>query len=71
MRLWMDDEGTLLTDDQVLRTVATFGSLEAACEHSNIRLVEDETTNGKSHPWQQSRPKTTRKLTDYLPHEGK
>ena len=62
MRLWVDGEGRMLTDEQVLRQIAVFGSLSAACERGEIRLLSNEVdaaakaSNGK---------KKTR-LSDYL-----
>lgn len=62
MRMWMDSEGRLLTDEQLLRLIAYRGSLEEALAQGNIRLVSslDERPTG-------SRPRgACRKLADYL-----
>ncbi len=64
MRLWEDANRRLYTDEQLLRHVAHFGSLEAALEQGNIRLVAE------------SSPKVSRgvkgqrrRLSDYLEGE--
>lgn len=67
MRLWEDSEGTLLTDKQVIRAIASFGSIGKAAEHGDIALISsggDGTTERPSPP-SQSQPKS-RKLVDYL-----
>lgn len=65
----MDDEGALLTDEQVLRAVAAFGSLEGALSHGNIRLVEDEKGGRASRGGPQGCPAPRRSLADYLSDE--
>lgn len=69
MRLWIDGEGTLLTDEQVLRALAALGSLEGALSHGNIRLVEGEKGGDSSCGGPQGRPAPRRKLADYLSDE--
>lgn len=41
MRLWQDSKGAFITDEQVLRYIATFGSLSEALERGDIRLISD------------------------------
>lgn len=41
MRLWEDSENRLYTDDQLLRHIAHYGSLDAALKHGDIRIVSD------------------------------
>lgn len=41
MRLWMDDQDRMLTDEQLLRQIAHYGSLKESLDHSDVRLVAD------------------------------
>lgn len=41
VRLWEDSENRLYTDDQLLRHIAHYGSLDAALKHGDIRIVSD------------------------------
>ena len=62
MRMWMDPEGRLLTDEQLLRLIAYRGSLEDALAQGNIRLVSSLGERSAD-----ARPeKRRRKLADYL-----
>lgn len=48
MRLWQDSKGAIITDEQVLRYVATFGSLSEAPGRGDVRLISD--TGGPDDP---------------------
>ena len=39
MRVWENAKGDLITDEQLLRHIASHGSLSAALEAGDIRLV--------------------------------
>lgn len=39
MRIWQDDQGNLITDEQLLRYVAHHGSLSKALSAGEVRLV--------------------------------
>lgn len=39
MRIWRDAHDNLITDEQLLRHIATYGSLSRALEAGDIRLV--------------------------------
>lgn len=60
-RIWMGPNGALLTDEQVLRHIATFGSMSAALKEGDIILVSDKRADAP-------RPsgKRTGRLADYL-----
>lgn len=60
--MWIDSENALLTDEQVLRRIAAFGSLESAVEHGNITLL----SQGQPARTQQAAPSESRRLKDYL-----
>ena len=67
MRLWMDDDLRMYTDDQLLQLIAYKGSLQAAAADSNITLVAD----GADQPHADSKSasnhdKNRRTLADYL-----
>lgn len=49
MRLWMNDSNTVLTDEQVIRVIATFGNLTEAAQHGNIRLISTSDNNNDKH----------------------
>lgn len=49
MRLWMNDSNAVLTDEQVIRVIATFGSLTEAAQHGNIRLISTNDNNNDRH----------------------
>lgn len=64
MRLWMDDQDRMLTDEQLLRQIAHYGSLKESLDHSNVRLIA-----GSEHTT--AAPRNTadtpqRSLRDYL-----
>ena len=46
-RIWMGPNGALLTDEQVLRHIATFGSMSAALEEGDIVLETETKPNPK------------------------
>lgn len=60
VRLWEDGEGRLYTDEQLLRHIAHYGSLEAALEHGDIRLVRESPQSSRKRPGERPR------LADYL-----
>ena len=67
MRLWMDDDQRVLTDEQLLQPIAYKGSLEAAVADGNIHLVTADSTQTPSA----AKPKPNndgnrRTLADYL-----
>lgn len=39
MRIWQDAQGNLITDEQLARHIASFGSMSRALEEGDIRLV--------------------------------
>ncbi|WP_283170758.1 hypothetical protein [Curtanaerobium respiraculi] len=41
MRIWKDEKGNLLTDEQVLKAVAACGSLSAAAAANDIALMDE------------------------------
>ena len=63
MRSWLDPKGAIITDEQVLRYVATFGSLSGALERGDIRLLSD---TGDPAPRPKRRPGERRRLADYM-----
>lgn len=60
-RIWMGPNGALLTDEQVLRHIATFGSMSAALEEGDIVLETETKPNPK-----RKRSGHTGRLSDYL-----
>lgn len=64
MRLWMDDQDRMLTDEQLLRQIAHHGSLAASLDHGNVRLVADEVARGSVLREKANVP--DRSLADYL-----
>lgn len=42
MHIWKDANGALITDEQLVRYIATFGSLSAALAAGDVTLVIDE-----------------------------
>jgi len=60
VRLWEDSENRLYTDDQLLRHIANYGSLDATLKHGDIRMV--------SNPPRPSRERSLGRprLADYL-----
>lgn len=63
MRIWRDADGSMLTDEQLLRHIATFGSLSAACEQGDIALLSRGGERPIAKPG--NREKKSR-LSDYL-----
>ncbi len=73
MRIWMNQSGDMLTDEQLLRYIATFGSLSAAGAHDDIQLLptKDEPLLRDDKPVEASvhtsvRNKQKYRLIDYL-----
>lgn len=63
MRLWRDEAGSILTDEQVLRHVAAFGSLSAAVGAGDIELISEV---GSDHRPSGQRMSNRQRLNDYL-----
>lgn len=72
MRLWMDSNNTVLTDEQAIRAIATFGSLAEAAQHENIRLISAGDDEGNGHNSRDADANTRRaqgtkpRLAEYL-----
>lgn len=64
MRLW-EGEGGLMTDEQLLRLLAHYGSLDAARAAGDVRLV----SGGEREASQVTRTHRGRSLRDYLEDE--
>lgn len=62
MRLWIDGELRTYTDEQLLRHIAHFGSLEKALEHGDISLLSES----KSQRSGMAEKRKPTKLADYL-----
>ena len=63
MRIWLNKDGSMLTDEQLLRHIAAFGSLSAACERGDIRLLpKDEERVPIKFASHEGKPR----LSDYL-----
>lgn len=63
-RIWMAADGSLITDEQLLRHIATFGSLSAALRSGDVTLVissKDKKAHGPG-----DRPKIRSRLSDYI-----
>ena len=60
VRFWEDGEGRLYTDEQLLRHVAHYSSLETALERGDIRLVSESSQPSRKRPGERPR------LADYL-----
>lgn len=68
MRIWCDAHDNLITDEQLIRYVATFGSLSAALEEGDVRLVtsSDEFANPVEAPKRDGRRRSHAPLSTYL-----
>lgn len=64
MRLWMDDQDRMLTDEQLLRQIAHHGSLKDSLAHGNVRLVAE--SGAREAGPQQNAHIPERSLADYL-----
>lgn len=64
MRLWQDDKGAIITDEQLLRYIAYRGSLSDALEAGDVRLTNDD----DEHREVRKRPAKgeNARLSDYL-----
>lgn len=62
MRIW-EGEGGLMTDEQVLRLLAHYGSLDAARAAGNVTLVSDGGPGGSRRGRREGRGPS---LRDYL-----
>lgn len=65
MRIW-EGKGGLMTDEQLLRLLAHYGSLDAARAAGDVRLVSAGSERGAS---QVARTHRGRSLRDYLEDE--
>ena len=68
MRIWVDKDGSMLTDEQLLRHITAFGSLSAACKRGDIRLLS-QSGERKGHSRPTATPanrKGNPRLSDYL-----
>lgn len=63
VRFWEDSEKHLYTDEQLLRHIARYGSLDVAFKHGDIRLASD------SPQLSQGRSGQHRYLADYFKEE--
>lgn len=68
MRLWKG-EGGLMTDEQLLRTIAHYGSLDAARAAGNVILVSDGREQGPENASRDGRARRAPRLSDYLEGE--
>lgn len=64
MRLWEDAKGSVITDEQLVRYIAYRGSLSAALEAGDVRLIS-ETKDERPRSADPSK-RSLRRLTDYL-----
>lgn len=64
MRFWEDAKGSVITDEQLVRYIAYRGSLSAALEAGDVRLIGDAKAERicAAEPSKPSR----RRLSDYL-----
>lgn len=62
MRVWMNSDGHMLTDEQLLRHIAAFGSLSAACEQGDVKLLSKEAETAPKTAGGGQKPR----LSDYL-----
>ena len=63
MRIWQNKDGDMLTDEQLLRHIAAFGGLSAACERGDIKLMSK---SGKNSAARSATHKGKLRLSDYL-----
>lgn len=68
VRLWMDAENRMLTDEQLVRHIAHYGSLDVAASHGDIRLVSSHEHPDESQP-KKERTARQRRLADYISEE--
>lgn len=47
MRIWQDAHDNLITDEQLVRHIAAYGSLSSALEAGDIRLVASTASDGE------------------------
>lgn len=69
MRIWKNDAGDLLTDEQVLRHIATFGSLLEAAKYEGITLISNRGPIKPARSLSRGNSKSSPKLADYLEKE--
>lgn len=67
--MWENDAGDLLTDEQVLRHIATFGSLLEAAKYEGITLISDREPIKPARNLLHGHSASSSKLTDYLKAE--
>lgn len=63
MRLWRDSAGNILTDEQVLRYIASFGSISASSDVGDIVLISEGIEERRLPT---NRTTRGRRLVDYL-----
>lgn len=68
MRLWRDSAGNILTDEQVLRYIASFGSIAASCDAGDIELISERI---EERPIPANRAARGHRLGDYLDGGGR
>lgn len=49
MRMWQDDKGRLYTDEQLLRHIAHFGSIEKALDVGDIHVINKTIDSSKPY----------------------
>lgn len=64
MRLWIDSHDRMMTDEQLLRYIAHFGSLDKALSEGDIHLVSDFAKTADPNSAYRGIP--NRHLSDYL-----
>lgn len=76
MRLWLDPHGSIVDDGRLLSYISAHGSLSAALQDGDFRLLSDvDGTQADGRSGSGARPSSIRdrrrRLTDYLePSEG-
>lgn len=64
VRMWTDDRGRVLTDEQLLRQLAYYGSLESALSRGDVRLLASSEEGARQSRRSPDGPRRT--LKDYL-----
>lgn len=69
MRQWIDSNNRLMTDEQLLRHIAHFGSLDKALKHGDISIISETSTDktkSSDASFNHDKEKNVRALADYL-----
>lgn len=68
MRIWRDSHENLITDEQLVRHIAAFGSLSRALEEGDIHLVAstDEAPKPQENQQKRGRRRPHAPLSSYL-----